>query len=147
MKNVLVAALGSERYAFELRWVREVVTLGPVTRVPTAPLSVAGVVNIRGAVTPVLSLPPLLRSLGLPAPDSLARPRAGGSSVMVQVEDMRAAIAIDRVDSVTSLVESETTDALVDKRGRIVHLLDARAMFQIALAHTSGVASASSAIE
>ena len=37
MKNVIVFALGGARYAVELRWVREVTKLGPVTPVPGGP--------------------------------------------------------------------------------------------------------------
>ena len=37
LHNVIVFALAGARYAAELRWVREVITLGFVTEVPTAP--------------------------------------------------------------------------------------------------------------
>src|SRR5947209_3983122 len=43
LRNVIVFALGAARYAVELRWVREVVTLGFVTAVPTAPAALGGV--------------------------------------------------------------------------------------------------------
>jgi len=37
LRNVIVFTIGAVRYALELRWVREVVSLGFVTVVPTAP--------------------------------------------------------------------------------------------------------------
>ena len=60
MKNVIVFALGKARYAVELRWVREVFTVGHVTPVPHAPVAVVGVVNFRGAVMPLIDLDAVL---------------------------------------------------------------------------------------
>ena len=51
LKNVIVFTLGGpggERHAAELRWIREVVTLGFVTMIPGAPPGLAGAVNLRG---------------------------------------------------------------------------------------------------
>ena len=49
MKNVLVFSLGGKHYALELRWVREVMTLGHISPVPNAPEQIVGVTNCRGA--------------------------------------------------------------------------------------------------
>src|SRR5690348_5091834 len=60
LRNVSVFALGAVRCALEMRWVREVVTLGFVTNVPSAPTALAGVCNLHGAILPVLDLSALL---------------------------------------------------------------------------------------
>lgn len=61
--EALVFALGEERYAFPSRQVREVRSLDGLTALPGTPSFVAGLVNVRGRVVPVLDLRPLF---GLP---------------------------------------------------------------------------------
>lgn len=48
--------IGSEEYGVPILRVREIIAYGVVTRVPGAPLSVRGVINLRGAVVPVIDL-------------------------------------------------------------------------------------------
>jgi chemotaxis signal transduction protein len=60
LRNVIIVTIGGGRYAVELRWVREVVSLGFVTSVPTAPPAIGGVCNLHGAILPVLDVGVLL---------------------------------------------------------------------------------------
>jgi len=110
MKNVIVFAVGTQRYAIKLRWVREVVTLGHVTPVPTAPDTIAGAVNIRGAVTPVIELDRALALAGPPRPresDSAIRKRRparkGSGGLLVEANGVTAAIHMSTVETVTTL--------------------------------------------
>lgn len=52
----LAFMLGSEAFAIEILRVREIVEYGQPTPVPMMPPAVCGVVNLRGAVVPVLDL-------------------------------------------------------------------------------------------
>ncbi len=52
--------LGTETYALEVRWVRSVVPMPPITRVPNTPSYFHGVVNVRGAIITVLDVRDLL---------------------------------------------------------------------------------------
>jgi purine-binding chemotaxis protein CheW len=52
----LTFSLGEEHYGLEILRVQEIVGLLPVTRVPRLPAMVAGVVNLRGRVIPVVDL-------------------------------------------------------------------------------------------
>jgi purine-binding chemotaxis protein CheW len=52
----LAFMLGGEAFAIEILRVREIVEYGKPTAVPMMPPSVCGVVNLRGAVVPVLDL-------------------------------------------------------------------------------------------
>jgi chemotaxis protein histidine kinase CheA len=116
LRNVIVFALGAARYAIELRWVREVVSLGFVTTVPTAPPALGGVCNLHGAILPVLDLSALLGgSLGPPA-------RQGDGALVVEMDGMVCALRVDQVDHVASLYE--TGGAVVDGAGRSLTLLD-----------------------
>ncbi|HWM88628.1 MAG TPA: chemotaxis protein CheW [Kofleriaceae bacterium] len=121
MKNVIVFALGQARYAIELRWVREVFTLGPVTPVAYAPEAIAGVVNYRGAIMPILDLAFLLGG-----PPGGARAHGGEGAILIEVEDVRAAVRVSSVVEVSTLRPDLAAGrpALVDSDGRTVPLID-----------------------
>jgi chemotaxis signal transduction protein len=140
MKNVLVFALGGERFAVELRWVREVATLAHLTPVPTAPALVAGIVNHKGAIVPVLHVPSLLAASGGPGTRATRAPRVGDSLVVLDVDEVRAAVAADRVDAVTTLASGASPATLIDAHGKTVPLIEPQQMFQVArqlLAHAA----------
>jgi purine-binding chemotaxis protein CheW len=52
----LTFGLGDELYAIDIRTVREIIQVGPMTAVPMMPDFVRGVINLRGAVVPVIDL-------------------------------------------------------------------------------------------
>jgi hypothetical protein len=52
----LVFVLGEEEYGVEVLKVREIIGPLPITRVPRMPHTVLGVINLRGAVIPVVDL-------------------------------------------------------------------------------------------
>lgn len=64
--EALVFALGGEHYAFPTHQVREVRPLDRLTPLPSAPPFVAGLMNVRGRVVPVVDLRPLLGTAGAP---------------------------------------------------------------------------------
>ena len=125
LRNVIVFALGSARYAVELRWVREVVTLGFVTAVPTAPPALGGVCNLHGTILPVLDVAALL---DLPAGPAA---RQGDGALVIEAEGMICGLRVDQVDHVASLYE--TGGAVVDATGRPLTLLDPQRLLRRAL--------------
>lgn len=125
LRNVIVFAIGAARYAVELRWVREVVTLGFVTAVPTAPPAIGGVCNLHGTILPVLDLPALLELP--PGPP----PRQGDGALVIEAEGMICGLRVDQVDHVASLYES--SGAVVDASGRPLTLLDPQRLARRAL--------------
>jgi purine-binding chemotaxis protein CheW len=116
LRNVIVCAIGSARYAVELRWIREVVTLGFVTAVPTAPAAVGGVCNLHGTILPVLDVNVLLDLP--PGPPA----RQGDGALVLEAEGTVCALRVDQVDHVATLVE--TGSGVVDATGRPLVLLD-----------------------
>jgi purine-binding chemotaxis protein CheW len=52
----LTFKMGEETFAVEVTQVREVLELVPITKIPTAPPSMRGVINVRGSVVPVVNL-------------------------------------------------------------------------------------------
>jgi len=124
MKNVIVFALGGSRYAVELRWVREVLTLGFVTPVPGAPPAIAGVFNLRGTVTPVIDLVAALADEHAPSDHGRAAPRKGDGAVVIEIETVVAALHVSNVEEVSTLGENADGTMLVDSHGREVPLVD-----------------------
>jgi purine-binding chemotaxis protein CheW len=116
LRNVIIFTIGATRYALELRWVREVVSLGFITIVPTAPTAVSGVCNLHGTILPVLDVGGLLdQPIGPPA-------RQGDGALVIELDGVLCALRVDQVDHVASL--HETDGAVMDLSGRTLTLLD-----------------------
>ena len=56
IKQYLTFALGEDVFALETGFVREVIELVPVTRIPRTPPFMRGVINLRGHAVPVVDL-------------------------------------------------------------------------------------------
>jgi purine-binding chemotaxis protein CheW len=52
----LTFSLGEEVFGMDIRTVREIIQVGPMTTVPLMPTFVRGIINLRGAVVPVIDL-------------------------------------------------------------------------------------------
>lgn len=118
LRNVIVFALAGARYAAELRWIREVITLGFVTEVPTAPPGLAGIFNLRGTIVPVLDLTALLGT-GPPA-----TPRQGDGALLLEADHALAALRVDTIDEVGTLPAGPGPATVIDARGRMVAVVD-----------------------
>lgn len=125
LRNVIVFAVGPARYAVELRWVREVVTLGFVTGVPTAPPALGGVCNLHGAILPVLDLLALIDQP--PGPP----PRQGDGALVLESDGVVCALRVDQIDHVASL--EDTGAGVADASGRPLTLLDPQRLLRRAV--------------
>jgi purine-binding chemotaxis protein CheW len=85
-----VVLLGGRPFAVDVAQAREVVVIDAITPVPGAPAPLVGVMNLRGAVLPVVEARPLL---GLPVRGGGGRARA----LVVADGERRAAVLIERV--------------------------------------------------
>jgi chemotaxis signal transduction protein len=141
LRNVVTFTVGTTRLAVELRWVREITPLGFVTEVPTAPPAVAGVYSLHGTLVPVLDLG-VLRSHAAPTPA-----RQGRDAIVVEVEGVSYALAIDALHDIASLEGSDTQ--VTDARGNLLPLISPWDLVQAAtaslLAGSSGPAARTSA--
>jgi chemotaxis signal transduction protein len=109
---VIVFTLGGARSATELRWVREVISLGFVTAVPTAPPGIAGAFNLRGHLVPVLDVGALARAAAGPPARARATRRCWSRSTA-----STAALRVDKVEEVATL-PAAGPGAVLDGRGR-----------------------------
>jgi purine-binding chemotaxis protein CheW len=88
--SLVVLALGAERYAIDIDYVREIRPMETLTQLPATPVFWLGLVNLRGHLSPVLDL---RRYLGIQAAGS------SDESQLVVVEDAGVSIAL-KVDDV-----------------------------------------------
>lgn len=97
-RQYLTFVVGEEEYALDILGVQEIRSLSPITRLPHAPTHVLGVINLRGAVVPVVDL---RRRLGLAS-------AAWGpvtAIVVVQVGSRVVGLIVDKVSDVVAVPE------------------------------------------
>lgn len=91
--QLAVFQLGGQDYAIDILAVKEIVARGPVTPVPNAPAGLEGVIELRGAILPVVDL---AQVLGLA---SGARARV----ILVRQGDAVIGLTVDGVREVVRL--------------------------------------------
>lgn len=101
----LTFRLAAEDYGIEILKVREIIGMMVITRLPQAPASIRGVLNLRGTVIPVLDL--RIR-FGLPAIEDSSRT----CIIVVQIEHngspLNLGILVDEVSEVVSITDDQT---------------------------------------
>ncbi|HEY0476532.1 MAG TPA: chemotaxis protein CheW [Kofleriaceae bacterium] len=101
ISSYITFKLGDELFAIDVARVREVLDLSEITRVPTAPPYMRGVVNVRGSAVPVVDL---RRKFGLPAVPDTVNTRI----VVLELElDGELAVVGGLADSVHEVLELE----------------------------------------
>ena len=96
----LTFQLGSEEYGIEILRVQEIKGHTPITPIPNAPSFIKGVMNLRGAVVPVLSL---RETFGMPAIEY------GKFSVIIvtAIHDKVVGLLVDSVSEVIDLAVAD----------------------------------------
>ncbi|MEW6669068.1 MAG: chemotaxis protein CheW [Thermodesulfobacteriota bacterium] len=97
----LTFRLGEEVFAIDVKQVREVLDLSPVTKVPRAPEFMRGVINLRGSVVPVVDLN---MKFGLPKKEATVDTRI----VVMEIDlDGEVTVMGAMADSVHEVLELE----------------------------------------
>ncbi|MEW6686292.1 MAG: chemotaxis protein CheW [Candidatus Edwardsbacteria bacterium] len=94
--------LGGEEFAFSLREVKEIVEMLEITPVPKAENFVAGLINLRGAIVPVIFL---RKRLGL----SEVEPTKDTVIIIVEKEKRLVGLIVDRIGEVLRFAKEEIT--------------------------------------
>lgn len=97
-KDYLVFSLGGERFGIPLSAAREVVRAPRVVRVPKAPPRIAGVINLRGAITAVTDLRDLLGLGGQGIPEK-------ARMIVVEGAGITTALLTDGVEGMRCIAE------------------------------------------
>ena len=111
-RQLVIFQLAREIYGLDINWVREIITLQEITRVPGAPDFVEGVINLRGHVIPVIDL---RKRFGLEASVDPRRTRI----VVVDVPPHTLGLVVDAVTEVLRIAES-----VVEPAGNILAGID-----------------------
>lgn len=92
----LLVEVGGQRFAWELAQVREILTVGDVTRLPGSPAWILGLLNLRGTV---LTVTDLAVRLGL-------EPRGKGTVVVIETDGRSLGVRVDAVRSVATAAQA-----------------------------------------
>ena len=109
MRHELITfGIASQRFGIDIMTVREIRAWSPVTRLPRVPGYVAGVVNLRGAVLPVIDL---AARLGWTPTDATPRNpiiviEHGGQMRGLIVHDVADIVSIEAGSTVTLILAS-----------------------------------------
>ena len=101
--DVVQFEIAGTRYALDIQLAQEIVEMMPITPVPKAPPHIAGIINLRGEITNILSLNRLME---LPEDgDSeskkiivLVAGAVGGSKIGMIVDDVKSVLQISDED-------------------------------------------------
>ena len=85
--------VAEEDYGIEITKVREIILMGPITRIPQTPDYVEGVINLRSTVIPIIDL---RMRFGLPSQKTTDETRI----LVVNVDDKTIGVIVDSVDEV-----------------------------------------------
>lgn len=100
-RQYITFKLGDELFAIDVAQVREVLEVPQITKVPTAPAYMRGVVNVRGQATPVVDL---RQRFGLPVTADTVSTRI----IVMELElDGEQAVLGGLADSVHEVIELE----------------------------------------
>jgi purine-binding chemotaxis protein CheW len=97
-RQLVALGLAGETYGADIAHVHSVLPMPPVTPVPQTPAYIAGVMNLRGKILPVIDL---RTRFGLPPADEEVRRQA--RVVVVEADGIQAGLIVDGVSTVLRL--------------------------------------------
>ena len=103
-REFLTCRLGGESYGIDILQVQEIREVRQVTRVPHVAPYVRGVINLRGAIVPVVDLGLMF---GFPNPISLK----AASAIVLNVDRRMVGLVVSSVSDVVGLAEDEIRPA------------------------------------
>lgn len=92
-EQVVVFAVGKDVYGLDISHVQEIITRRPISKIPLAPKTVKGVINLRGKVVPVVDL---RQCLGLASTGEAKSTRI----IVVRIQDNTVGIVVDNASEV-----------------------------------------------
>lgn len=110
MLTLVILRLGGDRYAVPITAVREILRVGRVTPLSSAPAFVHGVVNLRGVVVAVLDLRVFF---------GIEPVQAGEEAriVVAESEGLAVGVLVERVEGIIDLPAAEVKPALSSTKG------------------------------
>ncbi len=104
-KQIVVFSLNGQPYAIRIDLVESIIKMQLITALPVSHPCIAGIINLRGAVLPVINLN---RVLGLEEKAAGSEAHNGKRHILIVMNNSaRVGLIVDQVTSVVSLAESE----------------------------------------
>lgn len=103
-REFLTCTLGDESYGIDILQVQEIRKIDHVTRIPHVARFVRGVINLRGAIVPVVDLGIMF---GFPQPLALQ----DASAIVLNVDGRLVGLVVSSVSDVLALAEDEILPA------------------------------------
>ena len=127
MDVVVFEIESGQRCCVPMGVVTEVIALGPVTPIPSAPPALIGAVNVHGQVCPVLRLEVLLQHQTNPT-----APRLGQPCMLLTARDCQVVLCVRRIEEVARMRRSRVLSssdtllisAVLDTPGGPLRLID-----------------------
>jgi purine-binding chemotaxis protein CheW len=141
--SYLTFALGNEQFAILVGHVQEVVEFGQVTKVPSAPNYMLGIINLRGRVLPLLDTK---LKLGLPATPPSQKNRILVLDIQLDGDkSMQLGAMVDQAREVIEINKNEIQDSpeledqktntpitgVVNHHGKITMIMDIKKVFSL----------------
>ena len=105
-RELIAFRIGDQEFCVDIMSVREIRGWAPATPLPRTPSFVKGVINLRGAVLPVLNL---AARLGLPASEA----RSSSVVIVVDLVGRTVGLLVDAVSDIINVGEGEIQPAPV----------------------------------
>lgn len=97
-RELVVFSLANAAYGIDIESVREIIRIQDITRVPNAPESIEGVINLRGKICPIVDM---RKRFEVEAGDETENTRI----VVVDVDTEQVGIIVDAVNEVLTIRE------------------------------------------
>ena len=98
--KLIVFRLENEEYALSVQNVGSIERLLPITRVPSTPPFIKGVINLRGVVTPVIDLKRRFHQIDTEFTNQTR-------IIIINIEDITVGIIVDSANNVVDIDESQ----------------------------------------
>jgi purine-binding chemotaxis protein CheW len=92
--------LAGEDYAIAITKIREIILMKPITRLPQVPDSIEGLINLRGAVIPIVNLRQLFGMPARPVDDDTR-------TIVVTIQDRTVGCIVDEVTQVMRIAAEQ----------------------------------------
>jgi purine-binding chemotaxis protein CheW len=110
-RELIAFCIGEQEYCVDIMAVREIRGWSPATPLPQTPDYMRGVINLRGAVLPIMDL---AARLGLPTSETTVR----SVIIVIKVDERMAGLLVDAVSDILSITEDliqATPDVACDR--------------------------------
>ncbi|MDR3511501.1 MAG: chemotaxis protein CheW [Caulobacteraceae bacterium] len=110
-RELIAFCIGEQEYCVDIMAVREIRGWSPATPLPQTPDYMRGVINLRGAVLPIMDL---AARLGLPTSETTVR----SVIIVIKVDERMVGLLVDAVSDILSITEDliqATPDVACDR--------------------------------